>query len=78
MIMLTAVPVEAHCYSRWHYPWPQAGCRARAIAVHKPAPIPEIEPILIPPGWDEEQERREALEQAARKLKLHQEETNGD
>jgi hypothetical protein len=21
--LLAATPVEAHCYSRWYYPWPQ-------------------------------------------------------
>ena len=22
-LVLAATPVEAHCYSRWYYPWPQ-------------------------------------------------------
>jgi len=25
-LVLAATPVEAHCYERWYYPWPQ-GCK---------------------------------------------------
>jgi hypothetical protein len=82
---LAAIPVEAHCYSHWYYPRPQ-DCRSTLVRLHRtwiaeapPAPVaaaPDIDPILIPPGWDEEQERAEALRQAERKLE--EEKRNGD
>jgi hypothetical protein len=31
--LLASTPVEAHCYSRWLYPWPQ-NC-GRHVALHK-------------------------------------------
>lgn len=73
-----ATPVQARCYSRWYYPFPQ-NCRSTPTRLHRtwtaeapPMPAaatPDIDPILIPPGWDEEQERAEALRQAERQLK---------
>jgi hypothetical protein len=33
-LLLTATPVEAHCFARWYYPWPQR-CGVRHVALHK-------------------------------------------
>jgi hypothetical protein len=39
---MASQPVEAHCYSRWHFPWPQrcqvAGHRTREMARWPQAP----------------------------------------
>jgi hypothetical protein len=66
-----------HHFSTWRYPWPQSCRSAPALVRHvrleqapPAAPAPDTKPILIPPGWDEEQERREAIE--ALKTKLQQ------
>ena len=85
VLMLAATPADARCYSRWYYPWPQS-CRSTPARPHRtwvaeapPAPAAvasDIDPILIPPGWDEEQERAEALRQAERELE--EEKRNGD
>jgi len=68
-VILGVQPIQAHCYSRWFYPSPQ-NCKSTPTRVRhvKLETAPDINPILIPPGWDEEQERREALRQAERKL----------
>jgi hypothetical protein len=41
--LLVATPVEAHCYSRWYYPWPQH-CGVAHVALHKL--------IVTPPRYD--------------------------
>ena len=30
-LVLAATPVDAHCFSRWHYPWPQRCGAARQM-----------------------------------------------
>ena len=37
--LLASTPVEAHCYSRWHYPWPQ---KCGAIL----RPVRPVRPVL--------------------------------
>jgi hypothetical protein len=68
-VVLSVQPAQAHCYSRWFYPFPQ-NCRSTLPRMRhvKVETAPDINPVLIPPGWDEEQERREALQQAERQL----------
>jgi hypothetical protein len=34
LALLAPTPVEAHCFARWYYPWPQR-CGARHVALHK-------------------------------------------
>jgi hypothetical protein len=78
-ILALAQPAQAHCYRVWRYPTPQH-CSVVVYArpapkLARPAPLIkdiEVDPILIPPGWDEEQERHEALRQAQHELEVSQ------
>jgi hypothetical protein len=77
--LVFAQPASAcHRFAVWKYPTPQrCGVATHArVAPKAPAPAPvddiRIDPILIPPGWDEEQERREALHRAEDQLELSQ------
>lgn len=36
--LLAATPVEAHCYSRWYYPWPQRCGVARQMVRFRQSP----------------------------------------
>ena len=42
-LALLATPVEAHCYSRWFYPWPQSCGRIVTHATHATRAIPNQE-----------------------------------
>ena len=39
LALLTATPVEAHCFTRWFYPWPQ-GCQAASRVTREVARWP--------------------------------------
>jgi hypothetical protein len=71
MLSAGSPALACHHYRSWSYPWPQS-CKLTSARPHRTwiaqAPVPDIDPIIIPPGWDEEQERAEALRQAERKL----------
>jgi hypothetical protein len=81
VLLLSAQPAFAAChrYSKWLYPWPQS-CRATPTHMQRarleqapppPAAIPDIDPILIPPDFDEQQERREAINKLKEKMSDH-------
>ena len=60
-ILWFASPAFAcHHFRHWAYPWPQRCWTARTPV--RFAPEPKLEPILIPPGWDEDEARRDAVE----------------
>ena len=42
-----AVPAEAHCYSRWYYPWPQK-CGAKRMLDER-ARVWSVEIVAMPP-----------------------------
>lgn len=63
VLAFAADPAQAHCYSRWYYPWPQS-CRSkptphRLWIVETPAPTPPPAPDNVP---DENSERAQAIE----------------
>jgi hypothetical protein len=35
LALLAPTPVEAHCFARWYYPWPQRRCGVAHVALHK-------------------------------------------
>ena len=52
--LLASTPVEAHCFARWYYPWPQQRCgvarqMVRAERGHNPTRFREVlSPADIP------------------------------
>ena len=74
-----ALPVEAHCYSRWYYPWPQRCGVARQMvrpvgrekaAIHLPTeepdiPLPSLARADLDGGEADEATRAHALLRAA-------------
>jgi len=55
LALLAQTPVEAHCYSRWYYPWPQRCGVARQMVRsvteprHRPSrPVTQTPAIALP------------------------------
>jgi hypothetical protein len=83
-LALAAGPAQAHCFSRWFYPWPQPqSCRSTPARQHHlwiaEAPAPTSSPAPITVTDDETLERAQAIEALrvelrkaeALKLELH-------
>jgi hypothetical protein len=69
LMMFAATPVDAHCYSRWYYPWPQR-CSA---PVHQRTWFVEVkpEPPPAPPAVDpDELTRQQGLDILRRELHM--------
>ena len=52
LALLASTPVEAHCFARWYYPWPQrcqvAGHRTREMERGPQAPSRRVALIVTP------------------------------
>jgi hypothetical protein len=49
LALLASTPVEAHCYSRWYYPWPQQ-CRFLAPPSRAQKTTLVAKPAIALPG----------------------------